>query len=827
MAYAMTKQGSRDNVITYEFMCDTLADMNAIESEYRTLGSIAIVLQGESEALEVYICDSTRQWIVLNAGGSSNPETGGSLSIYICAQNEVDNGLPDIAEPDENTIYLVPAGETSGNLYEEYIYVNEAWEKFGAATIDLSNYATEDYVNAAMPDIATNVTAGLVKIPNQDRGLELYGDTNDIITIRPATEAQIKAATNYYCPIGPARQYISVFYGLAKAAGDNTQSVSNNAVGTYTADAKAAIRTMIEAAPVNSPNFTGNISMGRLDGSTVGTLSVATGNSVVASGSYSHAEGMGYQYQVEILSYTDGTDRSKSNQTLYVPGAAGLASHIEGKNTRAGLDYSHAEGYQTFANAEAAHTEGGYTLAAGSGYQHAEGFRTAAIGAMGEHAEGAYTYVSGSGGGHVEGLHSYAVGQGAQHAEGYYTQASGGYGTHAEGGYTLATGSGYSHAEGYKTISSSEASHAEGGYTLANQQYAHAEGYATIAQGAGSHAEGYGSYTTTNNGNIIQNGPKATAQGAHAEGYGQILASGRASHAEGDATQATGVGSHAEGLGGTYTVDGVQYTAGATQSYAHAEGAVTHANSYAAHAEGYYTRALGYASHAEGNGTVAKDAESHAEGYKTIAESSYAHAEGDQTIARGVSSHAEGYKTIAVGAHSHVSGMYNIEDSYDSWTVWTENTQYNVGDKIKISITNNNNTVIKGYHCNTAHTSGSTFNSTYWTQDAGYNYLEIIGNGSADNARSNARALTWTGDERLAGDVYVHCNNDSTGGTKLVTITELTALTNRVAELESEITSLRNALNLLNVPENAVRAADGTPVTDEALNYVEFDEPTT
>lgn len=149
MAYAMTKQGSRDNVITYEFMCDTLADMNAIESEYRTLGSIAIVLQGESEALEVYICDSTRQWVVLNAGGSSNPETGGSgsLSIHVCAQNEVDNGLPDVAEPDENTIYLVPAGATSGNLYEEYIYVDSAWEKFGAASIDLSNYATKSEIS--------------------------------------------------------------------------------------------------------------------------------------------------------------------------------------------------------------------------------------------------------------------------------------------------------------------------------------------------------------------------------------------------------------------------------------------------------------------------------------------------------------------------------------------------------------------------------------------------------------------------------------------------------------------------------------------------------
>ena len=35
------------------------------------------------------------------------------------------------------------------------------------------------------------------------------------------------------------------FYGLAKAAGDTTQASSNNAVGTYTDDAKTAIKTMI------------------------------------------------------------------------------------------------------------------------------------------------------------------------------------------------------------------------------------------------------------------------------------------------------------------------------------------------------------------------------------------------------------------------------------------------------------------------------------------------------------------------------------------------------------------------------------------------------
>ena len=141
MAYAMTKCGSRDNIITYEFMCDTIADMNAIENEYRTLGSVAIVLQGESDGLEVYIAGSNKQWTSLTAMTGSNSETGG-LSIYICGQNEVSEGLPDVEEPDETTIYLVPASQESNNLYEEYIWTNDAWEKFGGASIDLSNYAT-------------------------------------------------------------------------------------------------------------------------------------------------------------------------------------------------------------------------------------------------------------------------------------------------------------------------------------------------------------------------------------------------------------------------------------------------------------------------------------------------------------------------------------------------------------------------------------------------------------------------------------------------------------------------------------------------------------
>lgn len=59
-----TKRGSQDNSITYEHICDTLADRDEIDLKYITLGTIAIVLQGET-GLEVYMATSNKQWIAL------------------------------------------------------------------------------------------------------------------------------------------------------------------------------------------------------------------------------------------------------------------------------------------------------------------------------------------------------------------------------------------------------------------------------------------------------------------------------------------------------------------------------------------------------------------------------------------------------------------------------------------------------------------------------------------------------------------------------------------------------------------------------------------
>jgi len=75
MANIMTKRGQNDNVITYEHVCDATADMANIDPKYITLGSICIVLEGESGALEVYMANSKKQWISLASGFSDDSGT--------------------------------------------------------------------------------------------------------------------------------------------------------------------------------------------------------------------------------------------------------------------------------------------------------------------------------------------------------------------------------------------------------------------------------------------------------------------------------------------------------------------------------------------------------------------------------------------------------------------------------------------------------------------------------------------------------------------------------------------------------------------------------
>ena len=99
------------------------------------------------------------------------------------------------------------------------------------------------------------------------------------------------------------------------------------------------------------------------------------------------------------------------------------------------------------------------------------------------------------------------------------------------------------------------------------------------------------------------------------------------------------------------------------------------------------------------------------DGYKAYCSGSNSHAEGYNTNASGKCSHAEGIGTKATGSYQHVSGKYN---------------------------------------------------------NASASYAEIIGNGTAENVRSNARTLDWDGNETLSGGIYLannihfdHCTTPS------------------------------------------------------------------
>lgn len=65
----MSKRGQADNIITYEHICDTAADLASIDPKYITLGSVAIVLKGTA-GLEVYMATSDKEWINLIGGGT-------------------------------------------------------------------------------------------------------------------------------------------------------------------------------------------------------------------------------------------------------------------------------------------------------------------------------------------------------------------------------------------------------------------------------------------------------------------------------------------------------------------------------------------------------------------------------------------------------------------------------------------------------------------------------------------------------------------------------------------------------------------------------------
>lgn len=121
------------------------------------------------------------------------------------------------------------------------------------------NGILEDYVEDVKVNNTSVVTDGVANIPIADSNnagvvkADVYTNgyyggiatINDKLFVIGANLEGVKYARDYSKPIVAANQHMATFYGLAKASGDTTQAQSANAVGAYTADAKASIQTML------------------------------------------------------------------------------------------------------------------------------------------------------------------------------------------------------------------------------------------------------------------------------------------------------------------------------------------------------------------------------------------------------------------------------------------------------------------------------------------------------------------------------------------------------------------------------------------------------
>ena len=165
----------------------------------------------------------------------------------------------------------------------------------------------------------------------------------------------------------------------------------------------------------------------------------------------------------------------------------------------------------------------------------------------------------------------------------------------------------------------------------------------------------------------------------------------------------------------------------ANGKYATAVGKWTRAEGDGSFAQGYtdsgWLNSGGIGSHVEGYapnyyGMTVFGKGAHGEGYifyrTRDIQGAGAHAEGADTLTNGYACHAEGNFTDALSSTQHVQGKYNIKDS---------------------------NGV----------------------------FQDIIGNGSADESRSNASALDWNGNLYISGKIYQDCTDYSTNSSGLVT----------------------------------------------------------
>ena len=268
-------------------------------------------------------------------------------------QVEIVTELPSVGDP--HTIYFILKQDSStGDTYDEWMYIDGNWEKVGNTQIDLSDYATLNDISTFITLDDTSIYATKTYV---DASLNLKADKSYVDTSLALKQDVLSASTGIII--------------------DASNNIYTNAL-VPTTGWNYATKYIDDDTNLEGTNVaTGNYS-NWAEGSKTTATSLYGGN---------HAEGYNTSATGQYAAHSEG----------YFTEASGMGAHAEGHgassrhNVASGMG-AHAEGIKTVASGMGAHAEGyGGTdfpnVASGMG-SHAEGTGTTAQN-QNEHAEGA------------------------------------------------------------------------------------------------------------------------------------------------------------------------------------------------------------------------------------------------------------------------------------------------------------------------------------------------------------------------------------------------------------------------------------------------------
>ena len=299
---------------------------------------------------------------------------------------EIVEELPETGQT--NVIYLVLREEVEiNNIYDEFIYVSNSWEKIGSTDIDLTGYATETWVNTQLGDYYTKTEIGdlLLKNIRDGEGDLSVEENQDSIAIGKWSHAEGRGqsfeveitnvdSTNSQITVndtdGLIRKNALLWIPDDNEDGAYYYVVSKSGTApTITLTLDSNSREIKDGTgTVTRTHYLSNVTTGT-------TIKVYMG---VAGGSASHIEGV-FNNTAWLNSDTEKNEvnvqrnHAEGSRTL----ATGYTAHAEGEYTQALGNSSHAEGSNTIAQGHFSHAEGNTTQAIGDN-SHATGENTIA-----------------------------------------------------------------------------------------------------------------------------------------------------------------------------------------------------------------------------------------------------------------------------------------------------------------------------------------------------------------------------------------------------------------------------------------------------------------